>query len=575
MTAKRMLSAVLIAAAAALACSSSSSSGDANGSCADAPDGLAFVEQQMQSKRGTMGTAANAMVASGHSSATQIGVDTLRRGGNFVDAFVATTLAEDQLLPGVTSTAGLAGFLVYFADTGLVYYVHGPLKAVATAGGTGAGGQVLVPGAVAALAFASKNYGHLALSDVVAPVAALARNGFPIDHLYADSIAANADALRTSDYGLKTFFKGNQPLVEGDLLVQPDVATTLDGIGTSGADYFYRGDWASQFVNVVNGAGGRATLDDLANVQPLVVAPLMGQYRGFDIYTSAGYSYGGASLLLSLAALEHADIASMGPFGQSAASLELLAHVHDAESTATWLHDPNVLLVPSDAQARIVASGNDVWAKVQAGTVPPPDPVAGSHSSAVVVVDAAGNIAVGTHTINAENWGLKLFAGGLPLATSASIHPEATPGALATDPLSSELVVVDHKPRLALSTFGSGLHPGDVQVLSHVLDFGMSAEDAVLAPRLGWYAYTSATTANGTTSTVDGHTHQVDERVALPVVCAARAAGVGLLQKELSGYPTGIIDTGFPVLVTIDPTPGPARLRGMTPEWLSGSAAGL
>ncbi len=533
------------------------------------------VTQQMQTKRGTMGTSARAMVASGHTRATQIGVDTLRHGGNAVDAFVATVLAEDLVLPGVTSTAGLAGFLVYQADTKMIYYVHGPLKSVATAGGTGVGGKVLLPGAVSAMAFASRHYGRLPLADVMAPVIALARQGFPIDGLFARSIAANRDMLARSAYGQTAFFRAGVPLVEGDALAQPEVAATLEGIASLGEGYFYRGAWASSFVTAVNAAGGRAALADLSGYQPFLVAPLTANYRGYQIYTSAGYSSGGASLLLALKTLEHVDLKTLGNFDVSVSSLELLARVHDAVSAEPWLRDPAVLLQPSDAQARIARDADELWQKISAGQVPPVSPAPGSHSSAVIVVDEQGNMVVGTHTINTTNWGLGLFVGGLPLATAADNHPDLGPAAFALDPLSSEIVVIDHTPRVALSTFGTGLSPGDLQVMSRVLDFNLSPEDAVLLPRLGFYAHTSSTSNGMTTFTVDNTRHQLDLRVSPAVVCAARAAGVGLVQESEPGASAGFVDTGFPVLVTLDAEPGPARLKGMTPEWLSGSAAGF
>ncbi len=519
-----------------------------------------------------MGTAATAMVATSHALSTQMGVDVLSRGGNAVDAYIAAVLTQDLVLPGVTSTAGLTGFLVYVAATKSIYYVQGPLKAPAVAAaGSSPGSQVMIPGEVAALAMASQSYGKLPLSDVVAPVAQLATQGFAIDRLYADSIAVNAAMLSQSDYGKATFFADGQPLAEGATLAQPEVAATLSDIAVGGAPAFYQGAWASSFVTAVAGAGGTASLADLAGYQALLQAPIILQHHDATIFTSSGYSNGGARLLLALQTLDNASLSTLGPYDQSPEALELLLRVHAAESNQeSWLADPVALSNPDTAYADIVSGAQAMWAMVQAEAPPTPAPAAGTHSSAVVVVDGAGNIVAGTHTIETTNWGLGLFAGGLPLSTSASLHPGIAPGSYAMDPLSSEIAFVGGQPRLAMSTYGTGLHPGDVQVLSYVLDDGLDAEDAVLEPRLGYYA---VTTQNGVDS-VDMTTHMLDERVPGTVVCPTRAAGFGLQQSEPPPVLPGFIDTGFPTVVTFTPTSGPAHLQGMTPEWMSGVASG-
>ena len=563
---------LLVATVSALGGACSSHASDAGWACPPGPAAAASAEQQIQSKRGTMGTAATAMVATSHALSTRMGVDVLSRGGNAVDAYVAAVLTQDLVLPGVTSTAGLTGFLVYVAATKSIYYVQGPLKAPSVAAtGSSPGAQVMIPGEVAALALASQSYGKLPLSDVVTPVAQLAAQGFAIDRLYADSIAVNAAMLSQSDYGKTTFFANGQPLGEGATLAQPDVAATLSDIASGGAAAFYQGPWATSFVTAVSGAGGTASLADLAGYQALLEAPLILQHHDATIFTSSGYSNGGARLLLALQTLDNASPATLGPYDQSPGALELLLRVHAAESSQeSWLEDPTALSNPDTAYADIVSGAQTMWAMVQAGTTPAPTPAPGTHSSAVVVVDAAGNVVAGTHTIETTNWGLGLFAGGLPLSTSASLHPGIAPGSYAMDPLSSEIAFVGGQPRLAMSTYGTGLHPGDVQVLSYVLDYGLDAEDAVLEPRLGYYA---VTTQNGVDS-VDMSTHMLDERVAASVVCPTRAAGFGLQQSEPPPILPGFIDTGFPTVVTFTPASGPAHLEGMTPEWMSGVASG-
>lgn len=522
-----------------------------------------------------MGKAPTAMVATSHALATNMGLAILKQGGNAFDAYVAAVLTDDLVLPGVTSTAGLTGLLVYQASTKALYYVDGPLKAPSAWNpAAGGGAAVMIPGEVAALALASQRFGKLPLSQVVTPVANLAQQGFPIDALYASSIKANASLLQQSAYGQKTFFANGQPLAAGATLAQPDYAATLNGIASQGSSYFYGGAWASAAISVSNAAGGALTPSDFSSYQASLVAPLILQHGNATIFTSSGYSNGGARLLLALQTLEGEKAMSLGRFDQSPAALELLLRVHAAEDSQAWLGDPTVLSNPQQAASALVSGIEQMVSMVSSQACLPSSPDGGCHSSAVIVVDAEGNVAVGTHTIETTNWGLGLFAGGIPLSTAGTVVPTTAPGAYAMDPLSSEIALVGGVPALAMTTYGSGLHPGDVQILSYLLDYGMDAEDAVLEPRVGGYALTYG--QNGQVS-VDPSSHVLDERVPASVVCPVRAAGVGLEQYEPPPYPpgTGMVDTGFPTVVTISATPGPSRLEGMTPEWMNGVAAGF
>lgn len=580
---------IALAAVVALAgaCGSSSSSSSAPSSdagaadataswaCPPAPPAAAAAEAQMASKRGTMGKAPTAMVATSHALSTKMALDVLNRGGNAFDAYIAAVLTDDLVLPGVTSTAGLTGLLVYQASTKALYYVDGPLRAPATWNpGAGGGAAVMVPGEVSALALAAKQFGKLPLSSVVTPVADLAAQGFAIDALYAASIQANAPLLQQSAYGSKTFFANGQPLAVGTTLAQPDYAATLNGIAAQGASYFYQGAWASEAVAVANAAGGALTPADFASYQAFLVAPLILQHGPATIFASSGYSNGGARLLLALQTLVGENAMSLGPFDRSPEALELLLRVQAAEDSQTWLGDPTVLSNPDMAASALISGIEQMVALVGAPASLSSSPDGGSHSSAVIVVDAEGNLAAGTHTIETTNWGLGLFAGGIPLSTAGTVVGATAPGAFAMDPLSSEIALVGGVPALAMTTYGSGLHPGDVQIMSYLLDYGMNPEDAILEPRVGGYALSFS--PNGTV-TVDPSAHVLDERVPASVVCPVRAAGFGLEQYEPPPYVpgSGMVDTGFPTVVTIARTPGPSRLQGMTPEWMNGVAAGF
>ena len=490
------------------------------------------MTKRAAAKRGTMGRAAHAMVATSHRLATQIGLDILANGGNAVDAFIAATLAEDALLPGVTSTAGLVGLLCYDARPNKVEYIHGALKTVKdptgvwTTGDATVGKEVLVPGEVAALVEASRRHGRLPWAELVRPVAKLAREGFVIDRLYAQQ----------------------------------------------GPDYFYRGPWAKRFVAAVRAQGGRATATDLSSYRPLVTEALSAPYRRFKIYASGGRSFGGAKLLLAAKILEHEDVASAGRPWETPAALETLLWTHRAVESVRFYTKPDLLVDPATLAATIQRTADEAWSVIQQRRAAPLLPAkGGTHSSHVMVVDKDGNIATGTHTIETLNWGRGIFVGGIPLSTAAphAYREGALPAdTMMLDPLSTEIVFDEGHPVAVLGTYGTSLHPADVQVLTNILDHHLSPEDAILAPRLGWFVYDPSKASSDTS------TNQLDERIAANVSCRLRAHGLQVSQHESPGYPPGIIDTGFPTVIMIG-QPGPSHLLGMTPELMDGLASGF
>lgn len=133
------------------------------------------------------------------------------------------------------------------------------------------------------------------------------------------------------------------------------------------------------------------------------------------------------------------------------------------------------------------------------------------------------------------------------------------------DPLSATIVMKDGAPVAALTGYGTGLHPADVQILDAVIGRGKDAEDAVLEPRLGYFAFDPAA------NKVDFTKSSIDPRVSPAILCALKQRGF-TLTRSMPYMPPGMVDTGFPTLVTI----APGRLRGMTPEmsYIEGVAAG-
>jgi hypothetical protein len=261
--------------------------------------------------------------------------------------------------------------------------------------------------------------------------------------------------------------------------------------------------------------------------------------------------YGGMKLLIALARLEHLRGASRAePPTSSQEALERIVRVHRAVNGLPALIDRDI---GSDAEA---------WSarvtKLAAEEPQPLLPNEGGHSSAVVVVDAEGNVVVGTHTIEALNWGEGIFAGGVPLSTSAATGMDDATTAkkrMRSDPLSDSIVLTNGAPSAALAVYGVGLEPADYQVLDGVLSRGLDAEEAVLEPRVGFFGF-DAFTMKG-----DPKTNSVDPRFDPRMLCLADRHGFTLL-PSMPGMPAGYVDTGFPTLVVWKD----GEIHGMAPD---------
>ncbi len=533
----------------------------------------AEVAARFAKRRRTAGKANKQMVASSHRLATEAGLAILRAGGNAADAFVAATLVEDVVLPGVTSTAGLAGVLVYEARTKKVTYVHGGLADPIDparrwrSGGVAIGKQVLVPGAPAAFAEIAKRFGRRPFAQLVEPAAKLASQGFTADRLYARSIAREHVKLERSTYGKQVFFRDGKPIAEGETIVQAEYGATLRSWGRD-PSWFYKGVWPAAAVKLANDNGGALVVRDFETYALEVAAPLHGRFMGHDIY---GAGHGGAKLLVTLEALEILRAGKGAPSpSTSAASLETLLQVQRATRDLPLLFDRELVMRGPSSEAEVTKAAAQIAARVAADQVTAPASGAepGTHSSAVIAVDDEGNVVVGTHTIETLNWGEGLFVGGIPLSTAAPSSfddPAQAKRRVRIDPLSATIAMKDGAPVAALAVYGTGLHPADVQILDAVLSRGLDAEAAVLEPRVGYYAFDPAANKVDTTKS------SVDPRFSPVILCTLKQRGF-TLTRSMPYMPPGMVDTGFPTLVTI----ASGRLRGMTPEmsYIEGVAAG-
>jgi len=471
--------------------------------------------------------AEHGMVVAQEKIAARIGADILSRGGNAVDAAVATGFALAVTYPRAGNIGG-GGFMVIHSkergeDVTIDYRETAPAATtpqiflgpdgkpdIAKSRDSALG--IGVPGTVAGLSLALEKYGSgkFALTELLKPAIALARDGFVVTDDVADTMPEEYPRLARWPSAAKIFSgKDGAPLHDGDLLVQADLATTLSAIAEQGPRGFYQGPVAEKLVKGIGEAGGIMTLDDLKSYLATIRAPLLGSYRGYDVVSMPLPSSGGVVLMEILNILEGFPMGEMKQGSAPSLHVMIEAMKRAYADRARYLGDPAFVNVPV---ATLISK--DYAAKQRAGidldratpwtdalsAVPPRE---GSNTTHFSVVDSLGNAVSNTYTLN-FNYGVGLVAEGTGVLLNNELDDfTAAPGASnafglvgfeanlpgpGKRPLSSmspTIVLKDGKPVLVTgSPGGSRIISAVMQVILNVLDYRMDVAAAVAAPRL-------------------------------------------------------------------------------------------
>lgn len=360
-------------------------------------------------------------VASAHPLATNVGLAILAEGGNAFDAAVAVAAVLGVVEPYHSGLGGGGFWLLheeklhkntfidareiapkaakesmYLAADGTV------IPRLSLDGGLAAG----IPGQPAALVYIAQHYGRLPLAKSLAPAIKLAREGFPVDkqYQYFSSVSDRLTALKKYPATAAIFLKKGQPYTIGELLIQTDLANTLQAIADKGEQGFYAGEVASHLVKGVNAAGGIWTLDDLANYKIKIREPLVGAYKNMLIITAPPPSAGGIALLTMLNILANFDLPSFS-------KVQWIHYLAESMRLAYWqrdqfLGDPDFIKIPVDRLisstnakqlSTLIAADKVIDSKVLKGAPLNEEPANTTHFS---IIDAQGNRVAATLTIN-------------------------------------------------------------------------------------------------------------------------------------------------------------------------------
>ncbi len=465
---------------------------------------------------GDAAEAHHAMVASEGAEASQIGLDVIEHGGNAVDAAVAVALAL-----GVTNSAscgiGGGGFmLIYWAKdhklyaldyretapkaaSADMYFRNGkPVEELARTGAL----AVAVPGELAGLDAALRRFGTMPFSSLVAPAVKLAREGFVLSPHMARDIAFSASQI-VKDPGFRAQFfdAAGAPLKAGARVRAPGLAALMDGLGDQPVERFYHGATAAQIAAFIKASGGILTTDDLANYRPVWREPIHLRYRGYDLYTMPPPSSGGIVLeMFGMIAPGHTEGLGLNSPAYLAQLIEIM---RQGFVDRDRYGDPAFVKVPV---AELLSPAHLSEARQQALhhlTVPNIASARDHGTSNFCIVDKAGNVVDVTTTINTI-FGAKIMvpeaglilndemddfavAPGVPNAFKL-VQSQTNAIAPGKRPLSSMSPLIALRGRAPAMVMGASGGPtiitGVLQVGLNILDFGLSPEAAVSAPRI-------------------------------------------------------------------------------------------
>jgi len=389
-------------------------------------------------------------VSTQHPPSAYAGLQALRAGGTAADALVAMVAADTVLVPGTSTLGGTMSAVFHEAATGRTHALNAGLNSVLDDDEPydhlqhrETGRAVLVPGMIAGLEALWRRFGLLEWPDLWKPAIHFAREGFPLYDLYWGNVQRRRDVLLRFPEGRAIIAPGGDLPAPGSLFRQPILAQTLKHLAAQGAEYAYRGEWAARLVAAVQELGGRLRLEDLARYEVRWDEPTVGTYLEYEVRACAAPHYGGVALLLALNIAEALDLHKRPPRWESDQSLyDEIQAGKCAMNASAFQMDPETASKQARGEAARWLSqdfAREEARRIRGGRHSGPGHplVCGSHQ--VAAVDAAGNMATATHTVEADSWGdTGLFVGGVSLNSTAFQLMEARPrpGDRITEPLS-------------------------------------------------------------------------------------------------------------------------------------------
>ena len=498
-------------------------------------------------------------IATPHPEAARAGRDVLEQGGNATDAAVAAMLTLCVVMPGSVGIGGYGGSMVlYSAKTCRVHAIDFDSRAPAayrdelfTEPATRNTGylSVTVPAIVAGLDLGRRDFGTMSWAQLSRHAIEIAERGFPMDaelNRHADHFAAKADAV-----SLRAQFPSGAAPAVGEPFVQPDLARLMRRLADEGPESFYHGNVPRAIVKQIRDQGGILSEEDFARYQPTLSEPVSINYRGHDLFTAPPPS-GGITSLGILKTLEQFEIRPLDPCGAPYFHLFVEAAKRCWRERHQYLGDPDFVRIPVD-ELLSAQSASQKAAEIRKGNLAHGgeifSPGSGPHTANVCVVDADRNVVSLTAT-QGYQFGAMVCIEGLGLVLGHGMsrfdfipgHPNApAPNKRMFHNMSPTIVMRDGAPVAAIGMPGGPkIVTVTAQLAANLIDFGMSAEQTVTAPRVhtegGEQIAVSSAVPETTVDELKSQGHSV-----------RRGQDVGGPKSEIGGQANAI---------TIDPTTG-------------------
>ena len=464
------------------------------------------------------------MVVSTHPAASEIGLAILKKGGNAIDAAVAVNFALAVAHPSAGNIGG-GGFLVYRDKSGNVKALDYREKAPSAASRDmylDAEGKIIpgksmtgifsvgVPGTVAGMQEMHDKLGKLPWVDLLQPAVDLARKGLILTEKEARGLNRQRSEFLKENPGKNYLLSAEgKEWKAGDLLVQEDLANTLELILKKKAKGFYRGQTARNIVNEMKVQNGIISKKDLRNYQAVWRTPIKSTYKNYQIFGMPPPSSGGVALAQLLQMVAPYSLNKWGPTSDSTIQVMVEAERRVYADRAKWLGDPdfvkvpvNELINPAYAKSRMSSmnfSQATKSADIQAGVFPGYESPETTHYS---IVDNEGNAVSITTTLN-NSYGSKVFVGGSGFLLNDEMDDfsakagapnlygligskanEIQPNKRMLSSMTPTIVEQDGQLKMVVGTpGGSTIITSVFQVVLNTLEMGMNMQQAVEYPR--------------------------------------------------------------------------------------------
>lgn len=477
---------------------------------------IAVINGEDFSERSAMSE--NGIVASARKEASQVGVEILEKGGNAIDAAVATAFAIGVLEPNASGIGGGGFMLLRLAKTGETKFIDyrevAPkdislsLFEVDEKGNvlnneTKLGGKaVATPGNVAGLLTALEKYGTMNRVEVIKPAVKYAKEGIVVTKHLSEVISDSFESLSTFQETANIYLNDGLPFEEGEILVQKELGDTLDLIIEQGKDGFYKGDLAKKIANEVQEQGGVLKIEDLESYKVNIKDPIVGSYRDYSIISAPPSSSGGAHVIQLLNIIENYDLSNMKK--NSAEEIHLWSeslkqvfldrrnHMGDDE----FVEVPLTGLITKGYAKKLSENIDSKKSNEYTQKTNPYKYESGS-TTHISVIDKEGNMVALTQTIN------KFFGSGITVPkTGILLNNEIDDFSFLKGsknivgggkrPLSSmtPTLVLDkeNNPYISIGSPGATrIIPTVALVLSNIIDYKMNIQEAINMPRIAQF----------------------------------------------------------------------------------------